>query len=152
MGTLKNVDVGTLKKVKIFGAMRAHRDVLWACISSCDTTYLNVTTLDKKVEKSVGQVGGKGTHHPRVEESYVGDLGRQKRVKKGNLLTINAALRKAVITQNIAKTRLQRKRAKLVDGWIGGRRSSWFTWKIFTSRITDSNSPVLSNCSCPGAI
>ena len=32
-----------------------------------------------------------------------------------------------LLTQNIAKTRLQRKRAKLVDGWIGGSRSSWFT-------------------------
>ena len=31
------------------------------------------------------------------------------------------------ITQNIAKTRLQRKRAKLVEGWMGGSRSSWFT-------------------------
>ena len=38
-------------------------------------TYLDVTTLHKKVEKSIGQVGGKSTDHPRVEESYVGDLG-----------------------------------------------------------------------------
>ena len=36
--------------------------------------YLDITTLHKEVEKSVGKVGGEGANHPRVEESYVGDL------------------------------------------------------------------------------
>ena len=79
--------------------------------------YLDITTLYKKVEKSVCKFRSKGSNQPRVEECYVGDLRRG--VKKGNLVKKNCGL-----TQNIAKTRLQRKRAKLVDGWIGGRRSS----------------------------
>ena len=52
------------------------RSKTWAFISFCNTTYLDITTLHKEVEKSIGQVGGKGTDHPRVEESYVGDLRR----------------------------------------------------------------------------
>ena len=40
-------------------------------------------------------------------------------------------------TQNMAKTRLQRNRAKFVEGWIGGNKSSWFTCsvKLFLSKV-----------------
>ena len=83
-----------------------------------DTRYLDITTLDKEVEKSVSKVGGESAHHPGVKEGNVGDLEINN--KDNNTASY-------FYTQNIAKTRLQRKRAKLVDGWIGGRRSSWFT-------------------------
>ena len=66
------------------------------------------------MEKSVGQVGGKGTHHPRVEESYVGDLGREKRVKKGNLWI------KMLLYPEHCKDKAAEK-----EGKVGGRVDWW---------------------------
>ena len=79
----------------------------------CDTTYLNVTTLHKKVEKSIGQVGGKGTDHPRVEESYVGDLGRERIINKGNL------------AKNAAHPEHCKDEAAEKESKVGGRVDRW---------------------------
>ena len=43
------------------------------------TSYLDITTLDKEVEKSVSKVGGESAHHPGVKEGDVGDLGINNR-------------------------------------------------------------------------
>ena len=45
-------------------------------MTECGLPHLDITTLHKEVKKSVCKVGGEGAHHPRVEESYVGDLRR----------------------------------------------------------------------------
>ena len=53
-------------------------------MTECRLAHLDITTLDKEVEKSVCKVGGEGAHHPRVEEGYVGDLETDRGiVKKG---------------------------------------------------------------------
>ena len=120
-------------------------------LSFCDTTYLNVTTLHKKVEKSIGQVGGKGTDHPRVEEGYVGDLGRERIINKGNL------------AKNAAYPEHCKDEAAEKESKVGGRVDWWQKVQLVHLKKNKNYilhltfhiarySPVLSSCSCPGAI
>ena len=97
------------------------------------------------MEKSIGQVGGKSTDHPRVEESYVGDLGMQTIVKKVNL------------SKDAAHPEHCKDEAAEKESKVGGRVDWWQKVQLvhletFYIGSKKFQSPVLSSCSCPGAI
>ena len=83
--------------------------------------YLDITTLYKKVEKSVCKFRSKGSNQPRVEECYVGDLRRTGR--------------KGILSKKLCSHPKHCKdEAAEKEGKVGGRMDWWQKIKLIHLR------------------